>query len=327
MSKGSCSHPWSIPVTRVSILLLATVAVVLPLLAQAPANGELVVHYNDELGVGFTFPYLAILNPSGSARSMTNVPPEGDILLAPNGNLFVASSEQPGIAIFSGTFVLSGTMTTSAPTRFLAMDAGGFLYAGTPAGDVHRYDPAGSLVDTYHVALDSGDEIAAGDLGRDQCTLYYLAADSNPRVRRYDVCQRQQLADLGTVSVCTTTRASLRVANDDAVLVAGCVAAYRFSTQGTQTYPLASIAIAPTMDAQFFWTGESTLSLINAVTGAVVSGPIAPPATGPVTSIEIAGAPRASLAVAAPVPAVSPLLLVLLTTALALVGIQALRSC
>lgn len=176
-------------VSRVwQLVVLLAFAGSAPLLAQAPAPDELIVHYNDELGIGFTFSYLAILNPGGSARSVTSAPPEGDILLAPDGSLYVGSSEEPGIAIFSSTLALSGAIPTSAPTRFLAMDASGFLYAGTPTGDVHRYTSAGLLDDTFSVALDPGDEIAAGDLGRNQCTLYYFAVDSNPRVRRYDVC-------------------------------------------------------------------------------------------------------------------------------------------
>jgi hypothetical protein len=300
-----------------------------PVFAQNPAPGELIIHYNDELAIGFTFPYLAILSPSGTTRNITNTLDEGDILLAPNGNVFVASSSTPNVAIYSPAFALIGTVVTPAPTRFLAMDHGGRLYAATPAGDVNRYRTDGTLEDTFQVALDSGDEIAAGDLGRDQCTLYYFAVETNPRVRRYDVCQRQQLSDLGTASVCSgggaPQQASLRVASDDAVFVAGCVAAYRFTSQGVRTYPMQSIAIAPTADAQFFWTGYSSLSLVNAQTGAIVSGPIAPPASGPVTAVEIAGASRASLAAGAAIPTMSRTLLMFFSVALGALGIAVLR--
>ncbi len=311
-------------------LLLSSLMAVLtmPVFAQNPAPGELVIHYNNELAIGFTFPYLAILTPAGATRNITNAPPEGDILLAPSGNVFVASSTTPDVAIYSPAFALIGTVVTPAPTRFLAMDRGGSLYAATPAGDVNRYRPDGTLEDTFQVALDSGDEIAAGDLGRDQCTLYYFAVETNPRVRRYDVCQRQQLSDLGTASVCSggsAPRASLRVASDGAVLVAGCVAAYRFTAQGVQTYPMPSIAIAPTADARFFWTGVSSLSLINAQTGAIVSGPIAPPASGPVTAVEIAGASRASLAAGVAIPTMSRALLLLLAVACGALGFAILR--
>ena len=314
---------------RTLLLIAFLAALTWPLLAQPAAPGELVIHYDDAELIGFTFPYIAILTPDGNTRNITNAPPEGDILLAPNGNLYVANSTYAGIAIYSPAFALVGTIVTAAPTRFLAMDAEGRLYAATPTGAVNRYDTDGIVEETFQVGLDGSDEIAAGDLGRDQCTMYYLAAFST-RVRRYDICQRQQLPDLGLASVCfngDAPRASMRVANDDAVLLAGCGEAYRFTSQGVQIYPMLSVAIAPTADAQFFWTGWSSLSLVNVHTGAIVSGPIAPPASGPVTAIEIAGAPRASLALpaGAEIPTLSWPLLTLLGVGLAAVGVTVLR--
>jgi hypothetical protein len=70
----------------VFLLLLSSLlaALTMPAFAQDPAPGELIIHYNAELAVGFTFPYLAILTPGGTTRNIENAPPEGDILLAPS---------------------------------------------------------------------------------------------------------------------------------------------------------------------------------------------------------------------------------------------------
>ena len=324
-----------------SLAVALWLCVALDALSQTlPADGDLLIHYEEFHDFGFSFGKMQILSSTGIVKRTVGAGTSvRDILAAPSHKLYVASAAFSGIAVYSSELDFIGSFPTDSPMHFLAMDADGILYAGAADGHVVRYRENGSVVDSFTVAVDSPNKVLAGDLAPDQCTLYYLQADSNSRVRKYDVCHRRQLPDLGAATVLFIgvpfSGVALRVANDDAVFVAGGSSVYRFSKDGVRTYPLAgSVIVAPTAEGRSFWTASfdpsetSTRQLTrrDVETGVRLSGPIGPHEFTE-SSIEIVGTYRASIAAGlAAIPATSNALLVALVGALLSVAMFTLRQ-
>ncbi len=297
--------------------------------AQPAENGDLIVRSVSFCACGFSWPVITVVSKNGKVGALD--PGYGtDILRARDGSLYAPNGRT--ITVYSRTLQVTRTIDTPDRTSFVAMDAAQRLYAGGFNGLVTRYRPDGTVESSFSLANDIDASVTGGDLGRDQCTLYYTSMSSvskTGRLRRYDVCRRIQLEDAGQIGFCDIApprQTAVRVASDGSVFVAGgCSEAYRFNGSGVTVYPLDSLVIAPTEDGQAFWTGSGTPLLVDVRTGAILDrGPDLRQMRG----MELVGDGRASLAplVVAQAPALSREVLAFLALSIAASAIRALRS-
>lgn len=169
----------------------------------------------------------------------------------------------------------------------------------------------------YLGSIPVADAGAAIDLASDQCTLYSVL---NFTLARTNICTG------GPSTVLSTTLPyvshDLRILPDGTILVASSFSMVRFAPDGTivRTYPTPASSLALDIDGHSVWISSAAgLSKFDLNTGNITTGPIAVGID--VFGLAVYGEPRAALAAA--VPTVSPIVLVLLGFALGIVGFVA----
>jgi len=155
---------------------------------------------------------------------------------------------------------------------------------GHPDGnkDIHKYDVAGNLLDTFDVAIErrGSDWI---DLSSDQQTMFYTSEGA--LVKRYDVSSSTQLGDFADtgVSICYALRLLPPGDGSDGLLVAATEDIRRLDSAGTviQTYDATGenswFALNLDPNGTSFWSGDfgtGNFYRFNIATGAIEVGPI-----------------------------------------------------
>jgi hypothetical protein len=115
----------------------------------------------------------------------------------------------------------------------VTFDLNGNVYVGQAddTGDILKFDPSGSLVATFNVAVGNRgtDHI---DLGLDGCTMFYTSRTKD--VYRYDVCTNTQLPFLNTQPLPGDEAYHIRVLPDGGVLIADYKVIVRLDASGNQ---------------------------------------------------------------------------------------------
>jgi hypothetical protein len=253
-----------------------------------------------------------------------------DITTDSSGPLFAVTSSAIRVFDASGSYIGDFGPFATFTTRSIAFDASGNAYvaANVSSGNVAKLDSGGGVLRTFSVSRESigGPGIYAVDLARDQCTLFYTALH---RVARFDVCSNTQLADL-TSSLPGTGAGGLRILPNGDVVVAATEAIYLVSGNTgsiVRTFDVSSedswIAVALCADGTCFWGVSGNLaakfdlassSLLNSFHSSDYV----------FTAVGVVGEPRA--AIAAPIPAMSAVALLLLCASIAGIGLVGLSA-
>jgi len=188
-----------------------------------------------------------------------------------SGNLRATSFEANSMTLFDN----SGTVITypwAGPFSFhpesCVIDAAGDIYVGQAdgTGDILKFNPAGTLLDTFDVAVpDRGSDWI--DLASDQCTMLY--AGEGDEIFRYNVCTHTQLSSF-TSGLTGGSCYALRIRSNDQVLVACSTQVHLLNADGTvaHTYlnsdftpaPSALFALNLDPDGTSFWTADISSS-------------------------------------------------------------------
>src|SRR4051794_37201449 len=118
---------------------------------------------------------------------------------ARNGDLYVTGFEANHVNRYSSTGASLGTFGSgyNSDPESMVFDALGNAYVGQADGthEVLKFDPAGHLVASYPVQIESrGSDWV--ELAADQHTLYYTSEGHT--VKRYDLATRKQRPDFAT---------------------------------------------------------------------------------------------------------------------------------
>lgn len=193
----------------------------------------------------------------------------------------------------------------------IVFDHAGNFYVGSPDGQkLLKYSPLTVLVATFAPAIEPGGRgIDWIDLAADQCTIFYTSEGTS--IRRFDVCQNQQLPDFVDNLSNNGAAYGIRILPDGTVLLADLGEVIRFDANGNQiqTYnvpgevgPSGSsygwFAVALDPDGTSFWAGSQftgNVYRLDLSSGAVELGPVATGAgAGFLGGICIKGAPTAA---------------------------------
>lgn len=250
---------------------------------------------------------------------------------APNGVLHVVrddvvrydSDGPPPIAVLP-----------SSPTQFLSslvFDAAGsgFVSSSPATANIRKFTQNGAIQQTFTVnsAVTPPRSL---DLGSDQCTLYYLSG--LPGIARYDVCTALTLPSVPLASA----GLAVRLLADGSLLVAtssgaDAVTVLRIDTNGNilRQYDVAATfgghrGLAIGLDGSSFWIATTAGVIEVSLASGAVLQTIAIPQDYYVTSLAVFGEPRAAIPIAA-IPAFSDVLLLMLLSLIAAVGVLRLR--
>ena len=179
--------------------------------------------------------------------------------LAKNGDLYVTGFEANQVNRYSTTGASLGTFGSgyNSDPESIVFDALGNAYVGQADGthEVLKFDPAGQLVASYPVQIESrGSDWV--ELAADQHTLYYTSEGHT--VKRYDLATSKQLPDFAT-GLPGDEAFQLRLLPDGSVLVADNQSILHLDSAGKiiQTYGYApdnqwfALTLAP--DGKSFW--------------------------------------------------------------------------
>jgi hypothetical protein len=182
--------------------------------------------------------------------------------LAKNGDLYVTGFEANRINRFSTSGASLGTFGSgyNSDPESIVFDAFGNAYVGQADGthEVLKFDPAGQLVASYPVQIESrGSDWV--ELAADQHTLYYTSEGHT--IKRYDLATQKQLPDFAT-GLPGDEAFQLRILPDGSVLVADNQSILRLDSAGKiiQTYGYAldnqwfALTLAP--DGKSFWSAQ-----------------------------------------------------------------------
>ena len=181
-----------------------------------------------------------------------------------NDNLYVTNFTDRSISRFNSSGTLTESQFVTSPTganspESIVFDADGNFFVGHADGnaDVAKYDSAGTLLDTFRVAIeDRGSDWI--DLAADQKTLVYTSEGFE--VKRFDTDTKTQLSDFATLA--DRPAFALRLLEDGGALVADSVNVKRLDSSGTtiQTYDVAGnngfFALNLDPDGSTFWSGD-----------------------------------------------------------------------
>lgn len=183
----------------------------------------------------------------------------------------------------------------------IVFDAAGNAYVGQSDGNhrVLKFDAAGTLVDSYPVAIESrgSDWI---ELAADQRTLYYTSEGHT--IKRYDLVARKQLPDFAT-GLPGDESFQLQLLPDGGVLLADDHWIFRFGADGkiAQTYGYSpasqwfNLVLDP--DGTSFWTsdqGNGEVARFDIATGRELRRFVSDP--GGAFGLAVVGGPRAATA-------------------------------
>lgn len=174
----------------------------------------------------------------------------------------------------------------------VSFDSMGNFYVGNADGDraIRKYDPSGTLIDTYNVVVGNPRGTDWVDLLADQRTIVYTSENRN--VYRYDVVSRTQLANFATLpgsgfAYAVRTLPPFDLSNG--LIVADTSNLKRLDATGAvvQTYDVAGednwFAMNLDPNGTSFWSGDLTSGRFyrfNIASGAVEVGPIQATTTG-----------------------------------------------
>jgi hypothetical protein len=130
--------------------------------------------------------YIRHINPTfWDIGSWTPADGEGPTSMAfdADGNLY-ASVIAGGVVVITSEGFYGGLVVEDEDAGALAVDSDGNIFVAVPSATIRKYDPGGSLVDSYTVATGSGSTQATSlAIAADDCTLFYTNDDTV--VRRY----------------------------------------------------------------------------------------------------------------------------------------------
>ena len=221
------------------------------------------------------------------------------------------------------------TLTPFAHARasYLSPGPAGGLLATNSSGEIFQFDATGALIRFRDVLAElpgfGGIELAA-----DHCTVFYVVL---ARLARWDLCQESEPV-FHTPSLSGGV-GSIRLLPDGSFLIVSVTTdpILHVDHYGNviRNYGFVGGGLALAVDGTSFWTSRAGhLTRVDIATGAILSSTLFPGIGG----ITVVGEPRAGLipsAAAGDVPALSPLLLVVLAAsvaALALVRVNASGS-
>jgi hypothetical protein len=195
----------------------------------------------------------------------------------------------------------------------LAADASGNVFVLGGHGSIQRFPADATFpIDSLPVLpVPTGHYLLSGDLGTDQCTLYYfLLRLSFPSiVKRHDICRNVTLPDI-PINFPPSCHGAVRVARDGSVVISACSSVYHFKDADTREYTLpaghVSAALALDPDGTAFWSLSSTgLIEVDFTTGtATLRGP--EPVLPFFGGMAFYGTPRSAVLAAADIPAQTP---------------------
>ncbi len=322
------------------VVLLISLMFVWPARAEDIAEpGDLVIAGMCQQGIGVILcgAFAEVRRPDGSYKFKKGLPsndPLGstyDVLYDPNGTVHILYPYE--IRTHSSVFEQVGSAFFDSQAVALTMDQSRTIFVLFPSGKVLPLSPDGQPLSPIQVPVSIGSRLGSGDLGLDQCTLYYSEVAHSPtsrtaRLRRYDLCRNVGLPDVLTSSLlCSDTE--VRVARDGSVFIANCSEVSRVTTSGgVRTYALPGSnflspwSIALTQDGRSFWSVSlygTTLLEVDVATGAILrtlSG-----AYGYNVGLAIYGTPRSAvLANLNAIPTVSHLVLAMIAIGAITVG-------
>jgi streptogramin lyase len=203
--------------------------------------------------------YIRHINPTfWDIGSWTPADGEGPTSMAfdADGNLY-ASVIAGGVVVITSEGFYGGLVVEDEDAGALAVDSDGNIFVAVPSATIRKYDPGGSLVDSYTVATGSGSTQATSlAIAADDCTLFYTNDDTV--VRRYNVCTETQLSNLGSG---ITTAQVVRLTPDGDVLVSDVDVIHLFDvssgdeieTYGTPSSGVYWRSVAVEADGEHFW--------------------------------------------------------------------------
>ena len=223
------------------------------LLAFAP--GDLLIGVNNSVQWRHSDGSLVMTLPSSALDN-------AGMALAKNGDLYVTGFQANQVNRYSTTGANLGTFGSgyNSDPESIVFDALGNAYVGQADGshEVLKFDPAGQLLATYPVQIESrGSDWV--ELAADQHTLYYTSEGQT--VKRYDLSTRKQLPDFAT-GLPGDEAFQLRLLPDGSMLVADNQSILHLDSVGKiiQTYGYApnnqwfALTLAP--DGKSFWSAD-----------------------------------------------------------------------
>ena len=223
------------------------------LLAFAP--GDLLIGVNNSIQWRHSDGSLVMTLPSSAVDN-------AGMALAKNGDLYVTGFEANQVNRYSTTGASLGTFGSgyNSDPESIVFDALGNAYVGQADGthEVLKFDPAGQLVASYPVQIESrGSDWV--ELAADQHTLYYTSEGHT--IKRYDLATQKQLPDFAT-GLPGDEAFQLRLLPDGSVLVADNQSILHLDSAGKiiQTYGYApdnqwfALTLAP--DGKSFWSAQ-----------------------------------------------------------------------
>ena len=214
-----------------------------------------------------------------------------------------------------------------ARAAFLGPGPAGGLLATNRSGEIFQFDATGALV-RFRDDLSELPGFGGIELAADHCTVFYVVLT---RIARWNVCQDSEpVLHTGDLSGGVST---IRLLPDGSFLVVSRTTdpILHVDHYGNliRNYGFVGGGLALAVDGTSFWTSRAGhLTRVDIATGAILSSTLFPGIGG----ITVVGEPRAGLipsAAAGDVPALSPVLLVVLAAsvaALALIRVNAAGS-
>ena len=310
----------------ITFAVFSVLALVFPMAGQTSlVRGDVVVSAYDESPASL-FSNLRVYGRDGVFKRE---------LVGPDGRFFGEPLVRDGIVYFGAHIPnaiervaadgtrLAPLTTEVANVNYLSPGPSGGILALNNSGEIYLFAPDGTLLH-FRDSTNLPNAEGGAALGRDGCTVFYAAAAA---LVRWNACT-DSVAEFFTPRFGSTSYA-LRVLNDGSFLVAllsdrGSVLHLDPVGSVIHEYPIPSPhAVALDIDGTSFWTNAGNLLLrIDIATGAVLSETFTP---YQIYGISVAGEPRAGLAATQSVPAVSPLGLIGLALAIAILAAVALR--
>ncbi len=210
--------------------------------------------------------------------------------------------------------------------NFLSPGPGGGLLAVNGSGEIYQFAGDGTLV-RFRNFMQRPPAYGGVEVATDQCTVYYASAGS---LARWEPCLSAEPGYWGPRLAAALN--ALRILPDGTFLIS---VFGLFPNLGNRiihvdsdgnlirSYPIPGYALALDIDGKTFWTGwGSYLLRVDIESGAILS---ATQTDSVIWGLPVVGEPRAGLAGAASIPAVSPGVLVVLAFSLAAVALIRLR--
>lgn len=315
------------------ILTLLLVFLSLPVLAQPTFDrGEVIVSSAtlNENGFDFDSTITVFHNDGTLERTLLAMP--GRLLtdiFAREGIVYIGARAPNRIERVTASGTLLPPFATSVVNvNYLSPGPQDGLLAMNVSGEIYQFASDGTLLRYRDVTFEPNGT-GGLDLASDQCTVLYATGGS---LVQWNACSNAPATFL-TPDLPDTTIQAVRILPDGSVLltaVRGGGTVLHVSRTGTiiREYPTSgAYALALDPDGTSFWTNAANYLLhIDIATGAVLSETYTDKLIFGITTI---GEPRAGInapaAAAAPIPALSPLALILLAMSLTLVALPVVR--